>query len=43
MKSLISDNYKTIKEGNIMGDNKPEQISIGEELHVCPECGYKDV
>ncbi len=22
--------------------NKPEQITIEEELHICPECGYED-
>ena len=21
---------------------KPEQITIEEELHICPECGYED-
>ncbi len=21
---------------------KPEQIMVGEELHICPECGYED-
>ncbi len=25
-----------------MGNKKPEQITIGEELYVCPECGYED-
>jgi len=23
-------------------NEKPEQITIEEELHVCPECGYED-
>jgi len=21
---------------------KPEQITIGEEFHICPDCGYED-
>ncbi len=21
---------------------EPEQITIGEELHICPDCGYED-
>ena len=25
-----------------MDNEKPEQITIEEELHVCPECGYED-
>ncbi len=25
-----------------MDNKKPEQITIGEELHICPECGYED-
>jgi len=25
-----------------MDINKPVQVSIEKELHICPQCGYKD-
>ena len=31
-----------MKRGNVMDNKKPEQITIEEELHICPECGYED-